>query len=732
MRLLLPAAVVMGAVALTYATARGRTRPLDRAVLGLIRFGALGLLAACLMRPAILISTAVPQRNVLAVLLDDSRSMTIPDVGGRTRAAAAAAAFADSADVVRRLGEKFALRFYRFAEGLDRVQGARGLRSNGSRTDLGRALEEARRDLTGLPLAGLVLVTDGADNGEGALTEPLLALKARRIPVYPVGVGSERFTSDVAVERVELPSSALRGVTLVAAVTLRHRGLGGRAVTVTAEDGGRLVATETVTLDRDADLVTAHLRIPGSEPGPRRIRVTVRPVPGEVVEQNNRVETVMPIRDRREKVLYLEGEPRPEFAFLRRAAAADSNLQLVGLLRTAEGKFLRLGVDDSLELAGGFPTSRLDLFRYRAVILGSLEASALTLDQLRMVADFVSERGGGLLVLGGRRAFGEGGWAGTPVEEIVPLGFSGRPGEDTLRPPAELRVRPTPAGLAHIALQLGATAEEGRRRWDSLPPLTVVNRIERARPGAVVLLEGTAEARGERSPILATQRYGRGRAAAFAAQDSWLWQMHASVPLEDLSHETFWRQMLRWLVEETPDRLEVTASPARPGPGQTVAIRAELWDSTFAGVNDAAVRGTVTAPSGAERPIALDWILGQHGAYRGAFVAAEEGLYRLDIDALRGGDSLRADPAWVWVADQGADFVDAELRTPLLRRLADETGGRFYRIDALESLPEDVVYTRSGVTSTEAKELWDAPLVFFLLIGLLAAEWGYRRARGLA
>ena len=216
MRLLLPAALVMGAVALTYVTARGRTRPADRVVLGAIRLAALALLTACLMRPALLISSAVPQRNILAVLLDDSRSMSIADAGRVTRTAAVQAAFADSADVVRALGEKFALRFYRFESGLDRVDGVGRLRGNGARTDLSRALDEARRDLAGLPLAGLVLVTDGADNGAGAIAEPLLALRGRKVPVYPVGVGSERFTSDIAIERVDLPTSALRGATLIA------------------------------------------------------------------------------------------------------------------------------------------------------------------------------------------------------------------------------------------------------------------------------------------------------------------------------------------------------------------------------------------------------------------------------------------------------------------------------------------------------------------------------------
>ena len=117
LRLLLPAAIVLGVVALTYATARGRTTLRDRIVLGAVRLAVLALLVACLLRPALLVSSAVPQRNILAVLLDDSRSMTIADAAGGARTALVQRTFADSADLVRRLGERFALRFYRSAAG---------------------------------------------------------------------------------------------------------------------------------------------------------------------------------------------------------------------------------------------------------------------------------------------------------------------------------------------------------------------------------------------------------------------------------------------------------------------------------------------------------------------------------------------------------------------------------------------------------------------------------------
>ena len=89
----------------------------------------------------------------------------------------------------------------------------------------------------------------------------------------------------------------------------------------------------------------------------------------------------------------------------------DKNLRVVTLLRTSENKFYRVGVDDAEELQDGFPKTREELYRYRGLILGSIEASFFSADQLRMIGEFVSERGGGLLMLGGRHSFSEGGYA---------------------------------------------------------------------------------------------------------------------------------------------------------------------------------------------------------------------------------------------------------------------------------------------------------------------------------
>ncbi len=295
------------------------------------------------------------------------------------------------------------------------------------------------------------------------------------------------------------------------------RGAGGETATVVVEANGRMVGTTDITLPKTGDVARARVRVSPLTPGTYRIAVRVKPLAGETVTENNEYHTMLEVRPGPARILYVEGEPRPEFAFLRRAVAEDSSLQVVGLLRSAERKYLRLGVKDSVELISGFPVKREELFQYRAIILGSVESGFFTGDQLRMLAEFVSERGGTLLALGGHDALSEGGYADTPVAEVLPV-VLGRTVRDTSTPPLQLAVRPTAVGLSHAALQLRPTDAANSARWDSLPPLTSVNTLGPLRSGATVLLDGRVTGKGSvgvEVPVLAYQHYGRGLGAVF-------------------------------------------------------------------------------------------------------------------------------------------------------------------------------------------------------------------------
>ncbi|MBI4477725.1 MAG: hypothetical protein HY654_11160, partial [Acidobacteria bacterium] len=392
--------------------------------------------------------------------------------------------------------------------------------------------------------------------------------------------------------------------------------------------------------------------------------------------------------------------------------------------------YWRGDVDNADDLAAGFPRTREELFRYRGLILGSVEASAFTPDQLRMIADFVGVRGGGLLMVGGRRSFGEGGYGGTPVDEVLPVVLDAPPvdGDSTFF--TELLVQPSRTSVAHVVTQIGKDEKDSESRWKQLPAVSAVNDIRRVKPGATVLLTGSGGTQKD-AVVLAYQRFGRGKAIALGIQDSWNWQMGAEIEVEDMTHETFWRRLLRWLVDGVPGEVETTLAADHAEPGEQSRVTARVVDNTFIAVNDARVVAHVTAPSGAVFDVPMAWDVKRNGEYQAPFTPTEPGLHDVKVDATRGTTTLGAGTAQLRAAPSDAEYFDGAMRRPLLERVAAETGGRYYTTDTVKGLAEDVNYTGRGVTVVEQRDLWDMPMVLLLLVGLITAEWTYRRRRGL-
>ena len=725
------------AFALTAAAAGFRRKALGLAV---IRIALIAIIALCLFRPVLVVKAAVPQQNFLAVLIDDSRSMQIGDHTGadgalHPRGDFARQEFSDrQAGLLKALSDKYVVRTFRFSSTSARLASINDLTLGGIETRLGAALDGARQELAGLPLAGMVLVSDGADTTDAALSDAVLALKAAALPVFTVGVGKDHLERDVQIDRVSTPRQALKGTSLLIDVVIRQTGFAGETVSLDVEDAGRIVGTQQVKLPVDGEPTSVRVKVMAADAGPRILAFRIPPRNGEVITQNNKREALINIVDRPERILYYEGQPRFEMKFIRQAIKEDKNLQLVTLLRTAESKYYRFGVDDAEHLAGGFPRTREELFAYRGLVLGSVEASAFTGDQLRMISDFVEKRGGGLLVLGGPGAFSEGGYAGTPVADVLPVVLErvarGVAGDEGLVS-TQLAVRPTRAGEGHAVTQIAANEQASRERWPDLPTLTTVNPVRSIKPGATSLLSGVDDRRRD-YVVLASQRYGRGKSIAQMVQDSWLWQMHAKMSLEDQTHENYWRQMLRWVVDGVPDMVDVHTLTDRVGPGETVTVVADVVDKSFVEVNDARVMAHVRRPNGTIDDVPMQWTGEQNGEYRATFATKEEGLYVADVEALRGSTPLGRSTTQVRAVPSDAEYFDAAMQAPRLQRIAEETGGKFYPAGASSGLPQDLQYSGRGVTTIEELELWHMPIVLFALLGLMFAEWGLRRRAGLA
>ncbi len=715
------------AAALGYFGVGSPRRGRDRVGLWALRTALLSLLLLVLLDPRLVVETDDPVRGHVTVLLDDSLSMRIRDLDGAARSEFVADAFAPgSGALAAALDERFDTRYFRFSGTLEALTPGERLNFAGARSELGRALRRIAETPDAGALAAVVVVTDGGVEDLAELENAARALRASGTTLHTVGVGAERFETDIEVSRVRLPRSVLRGDAVEAEVTVTHRGLAGRPVTLVVEEESAVMREQSLTLPAGERAVTLRVPLEFEQAGPRRMVFRIAPVPGEILTENNVTHRAVDVRGDPVRILHIEGEPRFEVKFLRRAVAADDAIRLVSLVRTAENKYYRLGVENADELAEGLPKSEETLFRYDAVVLGSIGNDLLDDALQSRLREFVARRGGGLVLLGGRRAFSEGGYSESTLAGIAPVVLPAS--ASAFR--AQVPVRPAAKHGDHPLLRL-EKSDQIYAAWEQLPPLTVVNPIRRSKPGATTVLEGS-DGSGEPLVILAWQRYGRGTVAAFPVRDSWRWQMHADVPVEDETHERLWRNLLRHVARPAGGRARLDIEPAEAALGQSVQIDAQTLNARFLPLADGEVTLEVTNPLGELETVALQRAINKEGLHQAIFVPRDIGRHEFRLKLEQPDGELIEAYASLEVSGAGREFHTAELNATRLKRLAEGTGGRYFAAANAAELVKVIDDTTATLRVQKRLPLRDAPALLFALIALACLEWAWRRRRGLA
>jgi hypothetical protein len=475
-------------------------------------------------------------------------------------------------------------------------------------------------------------------------------------------------------------------------------------------------------------------------PDPLNATVYTAEIPrdeGEAVAENNSRSLLVSPAGRKRRLLLVEGAPGFEHSFIARALAADPGLEIDSVTRkgkNGDGQdtfFVQAGGGRAANLAFGFPPTREQLFVYDALVIANVEGDFFTRAQLKTAADFVAERGGGLLVLGGR-SFAQKGLSGTPLEEVLPVELSDRRGglaraSLSTDLPGHNRVALTAEGEVHPIMRLGASPDENRKLWSALPALAASAPLGSARPGATVLAL-TKSPDGGVFPVVAVQRYGQGRSMVFGGEASWRWKM--MVPSTDRSYEFFWRQTARWLSSSAPDPVSIRV-PDAPEPGDAISIDVDARDAAFAPVTDAAIDATLTLPGGATQPLTLRHADPAGGRYTAALGTEAPGLYRVHAEARRGTTTLGAADRWMYVGGADREFADPRLNEGFLRRIARNSGGRYVRAAEASKVPGWLQAAVPQNAAPERRDLWHEPWAFALVIILLSAEWILRRRWGL-
>jgi uncharacterized membrane protein len=711
-----------------------RTRHLSpwvRIILGLLRGLNLAVILLLLMKPVLVVPSVLPEQSFVAMVYDVSRSMTIRDgASGETRLEQLTGALGkDQDELLKRLATRFKVRHFRFSATAERADWPTVLEGLGDRTNLQRAIAGADAELRGVPTSGIVLLTDGADNASRDLQGTLATLRSRNIPVYTVGIGAEVLERDIDLVGVFAVRKALEGEAISADVAIKSRGYAGSRATLVVEEGGRVLSTEELQLPPDEESINRRLTVTPTGKGIHHFTFRVQPLPGEFLTENNSRDILLRVADDSPKILHLEGEPRWEYKFLRRALEGDQALRLSSLLRTGKNQYLRQGVDEKDQMLQGFPKDKATLYEYKGMILGSIEAAFFTADQLRMVEDFVGQRGGGLIMLGGRKSFAEGGFQGTPVEKALPVeldsaGDPGFKGKKLLRPQL------TAQGRIHPITRFSPKDEDNLKIWESLPALTAMNRLTRLKAGATELIHGESTSGVGSQVLLAFQRYGRGRSLALGSDSTWFWKMQ--VPHDRNYLESFWRQLLRWMISNTPDRVEASCEKDFLVPGEAASIQAEVFGPEFISLNRADVSATLLSPSGQTEVVSMDWNIGEDGFYAGSYLPKERGLYTVTVAAEADGKEIGSSKTQFFVGDSTVEFHEPTQNRPLLEQIARDTGGKYYTLGTLRQLPEDLRFIKNEASTTEELDLWDLPMNFLVIFLLLAIEWFARKRLKLA
>lgn len=823
-------AVAFGALGLVFLIVGYRRSPLRgvaRVAAFCLKLVGLALLALCLLEPMWTGESPKKGANDLVILADNSRGLSVrgPD-GGKTAGELTAEKIGGSEGSLpgwlEDLGATFRLHTYTFDSRLKRSADFSELDFTGDSSTLLTAVRSLRVRFDRRPLAGMLIFTDG-NATDGELAGSVLAELAKPaggsekpVPLFPVVTELDLDAAkDLALGSVTAAQSPFEDAPVTITAEVSARGLEGKpAVVLVGNERGEEVARSEVNLGESGDggpARTVRIQVPVVKPGVSFFHVAVVEASqvehwndaeilakeaGELTLENNRRLIAVDRGLGPYRILYVSGRPNWEYKYLRRSVENDTEVELVSLIRIAkrEPKFewrgrsgeasnplfrgfesdipeetqrydqpvlMRLNTEDSDELRDGFPKSEEELFgKYRAIILDDIEAEFFTQEQLSLIDRFVGTRGGTLLMLGGQECFQPGGWNNTPVGRILPVYLDriGRGG-----PALGATFNLTREGWLEPWVRLKADQDEEENRLIAMPEFYAINQVQAIKPGASVF--ATVTDRDQRQfPALAVQRYGEGRTAALMIADLWRWGMNDADQRQEM--EKMWRQMMRWLVVDVDDRIEIESRTEVDGANPVTHFTTRVRNEAFRPQDDASVKLEVSAidleseptdearedakeksgRSGAEpegessdesgsgeapAEVFAEPSLEDAGLFEASYYPAGSGGYRAKAVVRDGQGKLLGEKQTGWALNPAADeFGSLEPNRDLLETLAETTGGRVLSLDEVGEFVATLDSLEAPVSETWTRPLWHAPWVFLLALACFAGEWGLRRWKG--
>jgi len=739
-----------------------------RAFLATSRLLVLVLVVATLLEPTAVVIESHTQVRSLPVLLDVSESMSMKDQRKRSEDIASAAvalgmvsleddteadrtvmqldtkqrqAIASSSrldlgksvltqsgrQIFESLGESLDVSYHAFGQSPRLIsdnevmitEDLMGLEAKEPGTSITASLE-AVANSGGIPPAGIVLLSDGIDNAKSQRSEVVLQnLGVRGIPVYTVPIGLTD-PDDVSIRNIVMQEVAYSGDKVPVRVQIQSKGYERRTARLAVILNDRRVSSRIVRFDGGLQFEEVDFRVDVYEKGAAQIDVIIEPFDDEISTVNNRVSRSVRIVNEKVNVLYIEGNARWEYRYLRAILKRDPRINATFIASNVGPEVAR----NSPEHIERFPDDREDAFQYDLVILGDVDASFFTDDELRLLEELIRDRGASLLMLCGPM-YSPGSYTGTPVQAMLPVRFDTEAGWEKI---AE-SVYPvlTREGRSSLVMTLENEVELNDRIWSRMAPMDQLPPLLSAKPGATVLaVLSDSTARDQSYPLVAWQRYGTGKCMSIASDRLWRLRYRTG----DKYHWRVWSQCIQFMTlsrlmgEHKRIRLETDRSVYAVD-GQC-RLYAHVLDDSFDPVVQPVFEVYVSSIDGgqAKQLVSLRPDKSQPGLYEGYFAPPDPGRYRLEANE---NDQRISSTTEFQVTDVRQELIDTDMRLAHLQRIANLTGGASLGIRELSKL-SSLVNDRLITTKVRSERpLWDNSLVALLLVALLGAEWILRR-----
>jgi len=734
-----------------------------RRLTGLMILRCAGILALMLIlfKPALMVTAGgAGDKPYLPILVDRSGSMgTTDEVNLPDRYRQAVGMLSAQADRIERHFSPLWYHFGSAAKTAESVESMVDLTPTGKGTDstnIAAAIRTAAADSQSGSIAGILVLTDGVHNTSDVVSDA--AIEAG-VPIYPVVVGSssEKLSARRNIELVSAAAPLEAVVNNVTTVTVQVRVAGFPTVPLeiqlTEVGSDKPIDTQRLWTDRNVATLPVTLKwtpreLPAAKGAAaeavRKLRVVIPHNPAEVAKEDNQTELHILVTEPRVRVLYVEGSMRPEYKYLKRLLSTDPNIRFMGLVRITGNRFWSQGEIGGKKLAG-LPSTESDFSLFDVIILGDLDRTFLTKGQMARLRKFVND-GGAILMLGGHNSFGPGGYGGTDIEALLPVTVGARAQTQETTP---FVPRLTAVGEAHPVFEglkdffAGPGGRKASDKVPKLPNLLGCVTVVAVKPAAALLaLHPTRKIEGRAMPVLAVQRFGAGRSAAFTADTTWKWYLPLHGMGKESPYSRFWGQLIRWLAnvktkarEAKPSlvmRLDKTYQRIGQGP---VKILARVQDEKGRPPDNAQVSCTITPADGKSKAetLSLSPRLGDR-LFETSFRPPREATYKIEVTAVdAAGSALGSDRQDLMVVPYSKEMDRLARNDALLQLVADKTDGRKVDISGLPDLIDQIVQRQKAKGTLDAGDeadvypLFDFTTLFIVFIVLLTGEWLLRR-----